>query len=1451
MLTAFRIRPTLIGLLIVLTAGIGLTFAWSKVGASPADDVLMLSVENQNADGEKQIRIQFSNAGYTLAAGDYLEYDVKLDNLSSGAGAIDLYFTDGTYLSALTGLRDQNGIALVPQWLPAMQPQLYKAGVATWQQRSVKLPASAAGKTISKWLLHGANAGNGHTYVVYYDNIRITNGAGVNKSVGYSNGNPAVNAIETSVLINQAKLLVAKHGVTANTPTSDALRFWQFNGLNGSVTNKYYYLKFSNAGANSYVFQPGDHIEYDVMLHSPWSNGMGGIDVATSAGYLRGWSYADQNGIGGPWSDMTAHAYKKWYHRSIPVPAGAIGTTVRWWDFVGENDNLGAFYSATYANVKVTNGAGTTRLNVYSGGNPSLNTVDLSSDATNDLRFALVSDNTAAPAGDVLRLTVTKDVDLYALGYSQISNKYAYVKYSDASYKIQAEDRLEYDVKIDSRNTGFRQAVGVDLRFTDNSWLRDTASRPISTQITDQNDIGAHPSVATDAFSGGEWYHREMDLTSLAGKTVNLWALADETDESHFTFTSYFDNIRITRNGVTQVVSYETGNPASNELVLSNKTVSYALSAVPSGGFPAPNNRVATTTFTPDDVPIVSFSVTDTAFGALGNGTTDDTAAFQRALYAAEAAGGGVVFIPSGHYTIKGHLYIPPGVTLRGDWKHPDKGGLGQGTILKAYEYKGNENGVPFITLGQGSTAQYLSVWYPEQNYSAVSKYPATFQFVTYGNQMIRNVTLINSYTGISSGDISAASSQIENVYGTVLSKGIHISNSWDIERWENIRFTPDYWSDSGLAGAPGSANRATVAQYMATNAEGIVAEHIDGIYGNQIYLRSFKTGIVLKQFAAGGLSTGQWSNVDIADGRTGILVDGIAGWGMMVANSSIKASQGPTPYAIEITANFSGAIDQYIGFNNTVIGGTPHTAVKMSGGGNAVASFQNSTFEDWGYSGGSYAFDVQSGNVIINDSDFQKNASAIHLASGVSSASILGNSFAGGTPVVNNSGKSTDKVFIDNATSYQFNQIATSAHVYKSSLPKPPNNDLYNVKLAPYLAAGNGNTDDTAAIQAALNAAGSAGGGTVFLPAGRYKISGTLSVPAQVELRGVNETLNAYTVNSRLELYAGKGNESGTPAVTLGQDAGVRAVTFFYPEQDGLQLQAYPWTIRGNGSGVYVIDTILINSYKGIDFGSVNDSSGYYVRNVRGAPLKEGLYLGKSSTDSWVENVHYNTGYWWFADVPNSPNSSSASLIASRKWAYDNSTFMKFGYNANLHALNLFVYNGKISYQFLAQTEGSTRGTLINTGSDAARTALDIQQVEATHGLEVINLMGYDHDYNPANVVIQIPAGNTGKVRVYGVLLSAYGTDQPAVGVRSSGANVGIQQVHFSDTYATNDYILLQAQGGDSRFENIHRTRNSATDAEAAAGAVVKFYGGIWQGAFNLNNLAGSGAVSAGQVAP
>jgi polygalacturonase len=44
------------------------------------------------------------------------------------------------------------------------------------------------------------------------------------------------------------------------------------------------------------------------------------------------------------------------------------------------------------------------------------------------------------------------------------------------------------------------------------------------------------------------------------------------------------------------------------------------------------------------------FNVKDPAYGAVGDGVTDDTAAIQAAINAIDAAGGGVLYFPKGTY---------------------------------------------------------------------------------------------------------------------------------------------------------------------------------------------------------------------------------------------------------------------------------------------------------------------------------------------------------------------------------------------------------------------------------------------------------------------------------------------------------------------------------------------------------------------------------------------------------------------------------------------------------------------------------------------------------------------------------------------------------------------------------------------------------------------------------
>ena len=68
-----------------------------------------------------------------------------------------------------------------------------------------------------------------------------------------------------------------------------------------------------------------------------------------------------------------------------------------------------------------------------------------------------------------------------------------------------------------------------------------------------------------------------------------------------------------------------------------------------------------------------SFNIVVSAFGAVGDGIVNDTAAIQRAIDAAAAAGGGEVLLPAGTYR-SGSLFLRTGVDFH----------LAAGAVLKA-----------------------------------------------------------------------------------------------------------------------------------------------------------------------------------------------------------------------------------------------------------------------------------------------------------------------------------------------------------------------------------------------------------------------------------------------------------------------------------------------------------------------------------------------------------------------------------------------------------------------------------------------------------------------------------------------------------------------------------------------------------------------------------------------
>ncbi len=61
--------------------------------------------------------------------------------------------------------------------------------------------------------------------------------------------------------------------------------------------------------------------------------------------------------------------------------------------------------------------------------------------------------------------------------------------------------------------------------------------------------------------------------------------------------------------------------------------------------------------------------------------------------------------------------------------------------------------------------------------------------------------------------------------------------------------------------------------------------------------------------------------------------------------------------------------------------------------------------------------------------------------------------------------------------------------------------------------AKADGQADDTAAIQKALDSLAPQRGGTVYLPPGRYLVTGSLAIPTGVALVGANQSYQTATL--------------------------------------------------------------------------------------------------------------------------------------------------------------------------------------------------------------------------------------------------------------------------------------------------------------------------------------------------
>ena len=628
--------------------------------------------------------------------------------------------------------------------------------------------------------------------------------------------------------------------------------------------------------------------------------------------------------------------------------------------------------------------------------------------------------------------------------------------------------------------------------------------------------------------------------------------------------------------------------------------LSLLLSSVVYAAPDSPTWRIVETQYPTADTVVAGFSVLE--FGAKADGQQDCTEAFQKALDSMSAGGGGTVFVPEGHYVIKGTLRIPVSVCLRGEWAAPTKASPGiRGTVLMVYAGRGQAEGTPFMTVDYCAGVKDMSFWYPEQDAAHIVPYPYCLKQKGGNNATFENLTLVNPYQGIRIGPGSNELHYVHNVFGTPLKVGIRYDSTTDIGRLENVHLSPDVWCHSGLANAPSSS--AGFASWLLANGTGVHMERSDWEYVSYVFIDGYRYGYLMTQ-GARGAANAQFYGLVIRNCQTAVEVQETNPYGMVFTKCTFEGRD----FGFRMGKKFNAAIL----LNDCDV--SADQALYSEGTGCFITQNSRVTRGNISLTGGVLAMTASQ----ITDAGTQ-----ISLGPDVQGASLVGNTFARNAPRIKRDMPSERLKLIDRPITLDaFPQYDGN----KTREMRAAREVLYVVTDPPWDANGHDDQDDTEALQKAMDQAGQAGGGIVFVPGGNYVLRGTLSVPSGVELRGIHDVPH-HTMGHGSLLHVTPKPGQG-PTVTVSARAGLRGLSFSYPDLFVETVTDTPFLIQGQGEDLYIVHVNCRNPFRFLDLMTYRCDR-HYVDYLSGSPLKVGVAIGGGSVKGEVRNTQFNPHYW------------------------------------------------------------------------------------------------------------------------------------------------------------------------------------------------------------------------------
>ena len=333
---------------------------------------------------------------------------------------------------------------------------------------------------------------------------------------------------------------------------------------------------------------------------------------------------------------------------------------------------------------------------------------------------------------------------------------------------------------------------------------------------------------------------------------------------------------------------------------------------------------------------------------------------------------------------------------------------------------------------------------------------------------------------------------------------------------------------------------------------------------------------------------------------------------------------------------------------------------------------------------------------------------------------------------------------------------------------------------------------DISAELQSALDAVKAAGGGTLYLPAGRYLVDNPIKVPSGVELRG-SWDVQHHTQSGGTAIFTnydgGAAGENGSSLIQLEANAGIRGITLAQLNiaSDGFSVdnpRKTPFLIQGQGPKVYIVNVTIAVGDKGIDLASY-DTSGHYVDYLGGVPLRAGIWVGGGAEGGFIRNMQLNPHYG--SRLPEGGQGYPAVFMM--RFVQSNCSALKFADVKNQTIFNNFVYGSVYGIHFLKDAiTGKYPGemTVIGHGSDGCTYSLFVEDADKNTKIVAINseLVNTKIPNEPVrSYVLMGDKVNTDKVHPDAKLIlynSAF-WGSPVFGAIINNGIVSFQQANFS----------------------------------------------------------------------